>query len=94
MNHRKESAARPGSKGGNGSNQHSNNNTGGLPAQPRMSMPDRRDRRDRRATSIHRAEQLRLFAVDGAEREPYASSARAGNNVATSAAAGERRAGQ
>lgn len=94
MNHRKESAARPGSKGGNGSNQHINANTTAPAAQPRMSMPDRRDWRDRRATMKQRAVQLRLFAVDGAGREPYTSSARAGNNVATSAAAGEGRAGQ
>lgn len=81
-------AARPGSRGGEGTDQPKYNNMAGPAAQPRISMPDRR------ATSIHRAEQLRLFAVDGAGREPYTSSARAGNNVATSAAAGERRAGQ
>lgn len=61
-------------------------NTTDVSAQPRCtSLPDRR------ATTKQRAVQLRIFALDGAWAEPYVP-ARAGNDAAMSAAAGEGRA--
>ena len=63
-------------------------NTTDVSAQPRCtSLPDRR------ATTKQRAVQLRIFALDGAWAEPYVACAKR-NKAATSAAAGEGRAGR
>lgn len=76
-----KNAARPGSEGGNGSNQLIHLNTAGLATQPRCtSMPDRG------AARKERAEQLRLFSIDGAWTEPYTPPTRAGNDASIAAA--------
>lgn len=68
--------------------QHAYNNMTAPAAQPRCtSLPDRR------ATTKQRAVQLRIFALDGAWAEPYVACAKR-NKAATSAAAGEGRAGR
>lgn len=77
-------AALPGSGGGEGLDQHLYNIMTAPAAQHRCTtMPDHG------ATTEQRAEQLRLFALDGAWAEPYVP-ARRRRKAATSAAAGER----
>ena len=81
-----EEAARLGSWGGEGTDQHEYDNTTASAAQPRCTpMPVHG------AARKERVEQLRLIPLDGAWAEPYTPFARARNNVATSAAAGEVR---
>lgn len=88
MNHLKTKAARPGSVGGEGIGQRPYNNMTAPAAQLRCTpMPGQG------FTTEQRAEQLRLFALDGVLSEPYVP-ARAGNDAAMSAAAGEGRAGR
>ena len=75
-----KNAARAGSRGGERANRITHVITAGPSAQPRCApMPDHG------ATAEQRAEQLRLFALDGAWAEPYVP-ARVGNGAAMSAA--------
>ena len=83
-----KNAARPGSEGGNGSNQQIHNNTAGQATQPRCTKVS-----GWRSGTRQHPIQMRLFALDGAWAEPYVP-ARAGNDAAMSAAAGEGRAGR
>lgn len=79
-------AALPGSGGGEGLDQHLYNIMTAPAAQHRCtSMPGQG------ASTKQRVEQLRLFPIDGVWEEPYTSSARAGNDAAMSAVAGEGR---
>ena len=84
-----ERAAQPGSEGGKNSHQLWNISTTGLPAQhrctpmPPMPMPGQG------AARKERAEQLRLFALDGAWAEPYV--ARANSKAAKAVGSGGRR---
>ena len=81
MNHLKTKAARPGSVGGEGIGQRPYNNMMAPAVQPHCTpMPGQG------ATTGQRAEQLRLFALDGALSEPYVP-ARAGKDAAMFAAA-------
>ena len=75
-----ENAARPGSRGGEGIDQRPYNNMTAPAAQLRCTpMPGQG------AITEQRAEQLRLFALDGVLSEPYVP-AHAGNGAAMSAA--------